>query len=87
MLFYVLVPLAHDRRSYFEYILSKRLFYQLDKFYVMPGKGHKFVRINNVAIRLLHLRIDAKRLCETSVALRYLALVRTVWGKGSLAPS
>ena len=75
------------RRSDFEYVLSKRLFHQLDEFSVMPAKGHEFVRIHNVTIRLVDVRIDAKRLCETSVALRYLAVVRTVWGKGSLALS
>lgn len=87
MLFHVLVALAPGRRSNFEYILSERLFHQLDEFSVMLGKGHEFVRIHNVAIRFVYVRIDAKRLRETSVALRYLALVRTVWGKGSPAPS
>lgn len=87
MLFHILVALAPGRRSSFEYILSKSLFHQLDEFSVMPSKGHEFVRIHNVAIRFVHVRIDAKRLRETSVALRYLALVRTVWGKGSPAPS
>jgi len=67
--------------------LSKRLFHELDEFSVMPGKGHEFVRIHNVAIRFVNVRIDAKRFSETSVAFRYLALIRTVWGKGSLAPS
>ena len=85
MLFHVLVALG--RRSDFEYILSKRPFHQLDEFSVMPCKGHEFVRIHNVAIRFVDLGIDAKRLCETSVALCYLALVRTLWGKGSLMPS
>lgn len=75
------------RRLNFEYILSKRLFHQLDEFSVLPGKGHEFIRIHNVTIRFVHLRIDAKRLRETSIALRYLALIRTVWGKGSLSPS
>jgi hypothetical protein len=86
MLFHVLVALAPGRRSNFEYILSKCLFYQLNEFSVMPGKAHEFVRMHNVAIRFVHVRIDAKRLCEASVALRYLALVRTVGGKGSPAP-
>lgn len=78
---------APGRRLNFEYILSKRLFHQLDEFSIKPSKGHEFVRIHNVAIRFVHVRIDAKRLRETSVALRYLALIRTVWGKGSPAPS
>jgi hypothetical protein len=87
MLLQVLVALAPDRRSTFEYILSDRLFHQLDEFSVKPGKGHEFVRIHNVAIRFVHVRIDTKRFRETSVALRYLALIRTVWGKGGPAPS
>ena len=87
MLFHVLDALAPGRRSSFVYILGKRLFHQLDKFSVKPGKSHEFVRIHNVVIRFVHVRIDAKRLRKTSVALRYLALIRTVWDKGSLAPS
>lgn len=83
MLFRVLVALG--RRSDFEYVPRKCLFHQLDKFSVMPGKGHEFVRIHNVAIRFVDVRIDAKRLRETSVTLRHLALVRTLWGKGGLA--
>ncbi len=53
----------------------------------MPGKGHEFVRIHDVAIRFVHVRIDAECLCETSVPLRYLTLIRTVWAKGSLTLS
>jgi len=86
-LFHALSALAPGKRSDFGYILSKCLFHQLDKFSVMPGKGHKFVRVHHVANRFVQVRIDAKRLRETSVSLRYFALVRTVWGKRSLAPS
>jgi hypothetical protein len=53
----------------------------------MPGKGHEFVRIHNVAVRFVCVGIDAECLCETSVALCDLTLVRTVRGERSRAPS
>jgi hypothetical protein len=68
--------------------LGKCLFYQLDEFYVRLGKGNQVIRVHNLArVGFVQVGIDAKRLCETSVALRDLALVRAPWYKSSLAPS
>jgi hypothetical protein len=69
-----------------KHILGKGLLYQLNELSVMPGKGHEFVRIHNVAVRFVCVGIDAECLCETSVALCDLTLVRTVRGESSRAP-
>ena len=69
------------------HILSKGLLHQLDELSVMPGKGHELVRIRNVAVRFVCVRVDAECLRKTTVALCDLAFVRTARGKGSLPPS
>jgi len=67
--------------------LGKGLFDQLNEFYVGLGKGNQVIRVHNLArVGFVQVGIDAKRLCETSVALRDFALVRAPWYKSSLAP-
>lgn len=68
-------------------ILGKGLFDQLDEFHVGLGKGNQVIRVHNLTrVGFVQVGIDTKRLCETSVALRDLALVRATWCKSSLPP-
>lgn len=83
--------LGHGRQNMDPFVgrheLGKGLFDQLNEFYVGFSEGDQVIRVHNLArVGFVQVGIDAKRLCETSVALRDLAFVRAPWYQGSLAP-